>query len=636
MTQNVVSESAVTKLKKDLPAWGLSLLMNLSILASLNFVVMETMSQSESVNTIVGDLTDITSEDRVELSDAVSTDQVGSAGVTGGLPPTMSAATSIGSSDQSVSEQVEEMLTPQLVSLSESAMPRIEEGISSVVSVRGGTDSAVGGSGNVQGAMDRVAFEIRQSLKERKTLVIWMMDASLSLNQRRSAIADRFENIYKQLGNDGNTDGLHSMIVSYGQKTDILTPEPIQDVGKLSDIVRNKIVPDESGKELVFGALKQVLEKYRNWQRSAGQWNRMVIIVTDERGDDAEQYLEEVIVLARRTQTKVYTIGNAAIFGQKTGYVQYTYDDGSSDQLPVDQGPESAFPDGLQLPFVGSGSDWKLRQMSASYGPYALTRLSAETGGLFLITEESRGYAFDRAVMRRYAPDYRPIRTQEQEILKNPAKASLVTVAKMTYDNALPNPQLNFRAYNDNVLRTELTEAQKAPAEAVFTIRRMFEALKVGEQARGNLKEDRWCAAFDLAMGRLLAMQVRYFGYNQMLANMKVSPKSFPNDKDNMWRLVPSDKIESGPEMRKAAEQAKIYLTRVMDEHPDTPWALLAEKELSHPLGWTWESYSEPIPGSMVLRANDQEVARLLLADEERRQEAAKKKPAVRRAAPKL
>ena len=421
------------------------------------------------------------------------------------------------------------------------------------------------------------------------------------------------------------------MVASFGQKAELHTPEPLQDLNKLSEIVRKDIKTDESGKEYVFAAAKLAIEKYRTWRRSEGPWNKLVFIVTDERGDDAEEYLEQVIDLAKRSQTKAYCIGNAAIFGQQKGYYRYVYEDGFERDIPIDQGPETAFPDGVQLPFIGSGSDWKLRLMSASYGPYALTRLCAETGGRYLITEESRGHSFDRAVMRSYAPDYRPLRTQAQEIQRNPAKSALVQVAGLTYEDELPVPPLTFRAYNDNILRTDIGEAQRPVAEIDFILKRMLDPLNAAESGRDKIREPRWQAAFDLAMGRLLAMRVRYFGYNQMLANMKVNPAPFKDPKSNHWRLVPSEEIATGPEMRKAAGQAKEYLKKVMDEHPGTPWALLAEKELASPLGWSWQEYSEAIPGSDQFRANDEEVARLLLAEEERREEmrkqAAKPRP---------
>ncbi len=45
--------------------------------------------------------------------------------------------------------------------------------------------------------------------------------------------------------------------------------------------------------------------------------------------------------------------------------------------------------------------------------------------------------------------------------------------------------------------------------------------LEQGEKHRDKLDSDRWRASFDLAMGRVLAMRVRAFGYNSVLAEMR-------------------------------------------------------------------------------------------------------------------
>jgi hypothetical protein len=29
-------------------------------------------------------------------------------------------------------------------------------------------------------------------------------------------------------------------------------------------------------------------------------------------------------------------------------------------------------------------------------------------------------------------------------------------------------------------------------------------------------------------------------------------------------------------------------LQRVIDEHPNTPWAMMADRELQTPIGWKW------------------------------------------------
>lgn len=600
---------------RDIPAWGMSLVINLSILAVFHFIVYEGYKAPDATE-ITSVVDDELQQEELRFNETAM-DQIGTDGVGATMTPSMQQATAVGQNDTPLEEEVDEILNPELKPLSEVSAVVMEGDLAQQVEVVGRNDNVKGG---VEGALDRVAYEIRNSLRNRKTMVIWLFDASGSLEERREAVANRFDNIYKQVGDTGKTDALYSVIASYGKGANLHTQEPTQDIAELSDIVRNKIKVDESGKENVFQAAGMVLEKFKTWHRHEGPWNKIVFVVTDERGDDAEQYLESVITLAKRTNTKFFTIGNAAIFGQQKGYVKYTYEDGFVDYLPVDQGPESAFPDAVQLPFIGSGADWRVRQMSASYGPYALTRLCAETGGMYLITQETRGHNFDRAIMRRYAPDYRPARVQAQEIKQNGAKSALVAVAGKTYQANTPIPELVFRAYNDNILRTEIGEAQRPVAAIDYELKALYDTISVGVKDREKMREPRWQAAFDLAMGRILAMRVRYFGYNQMLANMKVSPKAFEKEKSNMWRLVPSSEIATGPEMRKAAGAAKEYLKRVIDEHPGTPWAMLAERELSNDLGWSWQEFSEPIPGSNgMLRANQEEVARLLLADEERR-----------------
>jgi hypothetical protein len=77
-----------------------------------------------------------------------------------------------------------------------------------------------------------------------------------------------------------------------------------------------------------------------------------------------------------------------------------------------------------------------------------------------------------------------------------------------------------------------------------------------------------------------------------MLAKAKQGMR-FADAKDDTWQLVPANEISVGSTLEKQAEQAKTYLERVVREHPKTPWALLAEKELAEPFGWAWkETYT--------------------------------------------
>ncbi len=83
-------------------------------------------------------------------------------------------------------------------------------------------------------------------------------------------------------------------------------------------------------------------------------------------------------------------------------------------------------------------------------------------------------------------------------------------------------------------------------------------------------------------------MRARIFGFNRMAAEMKGTPKSFTKKESNEWRLEPSKNSNATPDVKKIEKQALVYLNRVIDQHPGTPWAELASKEKDTPLGWEW------------------------------------------------
>ena len=106
----------------------------------------------------------------------------------------------------------------------------------------------------------------------------------------------------------------------------------------------------------------------------------------------------------------------------------------------------------------------------------------------------------------------------------------------------------------------------------------------------------RWQAHYDLIRGRLLAMKVRCYEYNWACALMKKDPPKFTDPRSNAWRLAPDTEIRYSKNAVAAAKEAETLLRRVVEEHPATPWALLAQRELKDPLGFKWvEHYVAPM-----------------------------------------
>jgi hypothetical protein len=486
------------------------------------------------------------------------------------------------------------------------------------------------GTTGAVGAIDRITHEILLSLEERKTLVVWLFDQTASLVPQRQAIHDRFERIYEELGliEAAGSEAflrhedkpLLTSVVAFGAGMEYMTKQPTDDLAQLKQAVL-EIPNDESGVENVFGAVFEVAKRYAEFRyapssQSQPRRNVMLVVVTDEAGSDVHR-LDETVKMCRRWAMPVYVMGVPAPFGRKEVEMKWVDPDPSYDQSPqwgiVEQGPESFLPERIKLGFSGSRSDEE--PIDSGFGPYGLTRLCFETGGIYFAVHPNRNVArrvgrgetaaysahlthfFDQEVMRRYRPDYVSIAEYQRRLKQNKARTALIQAASAsTQLSPMENARVRFVKGDEAAFANALSTAQQAAAALEPKINALYEQLRQGEADREKETVPRWQAGYDLAMGRVLAVKVRTETYNAMLAAAKRGLK-FKDEKSNTWVLRPSDEISVGSQYAKAAERAKVYLERVVDEHPGTPWAMLAQQELKDPLGWTWdEAFTDTTP----------------------------------------
>lgn len=517
----------------------------------------------------------------------------------------------------------------------------VSPNLSSEMVVRG-TPTGVGATG-ATGAVDRITHEIVLSLEQRKTLVIWIFDKSGSLQRQRESVVERFDRVYKELGvleAAGNPafakhdeKPLLTKVMAFGQDVQTLTPDPTDDLEEIKAAVRS-IQNDESGIERVFSAVHEAAKKSLTYRMQAPRRNVMIVVFTDEAGDD-QAGLDPTVALCRRYQIPVYVVGVPAPFGRKEVEIKYVDPNPEYDQtpqwIPVHQGPESMRPERIRLFMAGSTRD---EPIDSGFGPYALTRLCYETGGLFFAVHPNRtlgrevrrnetaelsshlAYFFDPNVMRTYAPNYVTQKEYEKLLLSNKARMALVQAAELSWAAPMESPRLTFPKTSEAALANLLTDAQKDAARLEPRIEVLYQTLALGEKDRPKVNEPRWRAGYDLAMGRTMATMVRIKSYNAMLAQAKQG-MPFKDAKSDTWVLEPSEKITVSSILEKQGQAAKVYLERVVEEHPGTPWAMLAAKELESPFGWEWkESFTgvnEPRMGAGNGNANPSNDERRML-----------------------
>ena len=508
------------------------------------------------------------------------------------------------------------------------------------VSVKG---SVGNGTSSASGAVDRLTQEILFSLEERATTVVWVFDQSASLIQQREEIVQRFERIYRELGmideqghsafkNKGDSP-LLTQVVAFGADFSVLC-KPISDVGELKASIEG-IKTDSSGIENVMTAVIKTVnlrKADREIDRATREPKRNVkiIVVTDEAGDDV-QLVGKAIQKSNSLQIPIYVIGVPAPFGRPETEVKWVDPDPEFDQTPqwaiVSQGPETIAGERLHLDFGGDFRDLEL--IDSGFGPFHLTRLCYETGGIYFAVHPNRTdpgrqvrrgrtksysahltYFFDPEVMRRYRPDYVSNQKYWEDLQKFPNRQALVEAANYTTTGDLRSPQTRFEKNNEANFVRSVTRAQRNAALIEPPLNRLYEILRAGEAGRELEQSLRWQAGYDLAMGRTIAAKLRAETYNGMLALIKTQKKFSPaadgKPQNNTWNLRPANATETGSQHRKLLDKATEYLQRVVDEHPGTPWAMLAERELETPIGWEWvESYTEPVTREMRENGNN-------------------------------
>lgn len=487
--------------------------------------------------------------------------------------------------------------------------------------VRGvGSVGALGAAG----AVDRITNEILLSLDERPTLVVWLFDQSGSLRAQREVIAKRFDKIYEELGvieASGNPafrrhqdKPLLTAVASFGESVQLLTPKATDELDEIQAAVR-AVADDPSGRENVFQSVAFLANNFRHYRLRTDRRNVMIVVFTDESGDDVDQ-LDMAVDVCRKFAIPVYVVGVPAPFGREDAYVKYIDPDPSFDQsvqwLPVHQGPESLLPERIKLSFSGE-SEFEER-VDSGFGPFGLCRLTSESGGLYFTVHPNRrvgeavaswetaansshlGAFFDERVMRNYRPDYVATAQYYELVAQNRACGALVEAARLSWTTPMENVRRRFPRVDDAQLARILSVAQRAAAKLEPKINQLVSILRQGEPDRAKITKPRWRAGYDLAMGRALAVKVRTEGYNMMLAEAKQGLK-FKDEANDTWVLRPSNEVTLSSALAKDAEDARAYLERVTAEHPGTPWALVAQRELKEPLGWQWREQFTDVAG---------------------------------------
>lgn len=507
-----------------------------------------------------------------------------------------------------------------------------------------------GGSGpptSVSGAVDRVASQIHDALEVRKSLVVWLFDASASNEEQRSEVISRFETLYRSLADvtgaaSADTDNapLLSAVAAYGAQVEFLTEEPTADTTALLTAAQN-VETQEGNVENTFASLRATIDKYMAFGPRRGR-AMTVVLVSDEAGED-QQFSDEIIATLKKYAIRLHVIGASALFGVEESEAASLEGGGEGTTgVFVRRGPESRELEWIDLDFPGGAAYGNTNRPGTelSIGPYSLTRLCRESGGeYFALRQGVGGYSgmpmssaggggdggaamhaellsnsywtatgagasslpaagggmsygatsVDPNFIQRYQPRYMPEAEYRQLVESNRAVAALIKASQLPRAEVLGGGLATTFAITENeaAFVNLLAQAQRPAARVKPGILAYYDTLRVGEPDRAKITEPRWQAGFDLALGRAMAAFARVEGYVTMVATRNGA--KFENEGSTTWVLVPADELKVSSQLDRLAQKSREYLQGVIEQHPGTPWAQAAGRELGTPVGWRWE-----------------------------------------------
>lgn len=454
--------------------------------------------------------------------------------------------------------------------------------------------------GGYDAAIDRLAQEITAQLPKKKTLLVWCLDQSFSMEDDREQIASRIARLYQEVGKAPNArpDDLLTGVVSYTTVAQKLTPKPSAKPQEIMAAIR-AVKSDPSAEEMQCDAIVAGIEAFRAAAQAGGR-QLMLVLVTDESGDAPSNLrnLEATIRRAKERKCIVHVLGTEAIFGYRYGYTSWTHKEtNTTHQLRSDRGPETAQPEVLQT----NGFRRRDDLIPSGFGPYDQMRIARETGGTFFLLpspnvklagrETAR---VDVEALRPYLPD---LNSREKYAAERDKSKLRKAVWKVIAD-------LNPYQAGDQESRFEVStgplpidarfnaSAMEQMKKAETLIRYFEEAQRELESLAGERAKEqspRWRANYDLLYAQVVSYQARLKEYGFYLADFVKNPKAGPamgaSRTPSGWYVVTVPQLLNPAASQALKDKADGLFREIQKEYPATPWAQWAQEELDRGYG---------------------------------------------------
>lgn len=202
---------------------------------------------------------------------------------------------------------------------------------------------------------------------------------------------------------------------------------------------------------------------------------------------------------------------------------------------------------------------------------------------------------FSAEALKRYRPDYRSLRHIEQDSAKYALRVQVLKTVRLlraTFNPQGPQGLLTdyFQGDSNERIKAIILREQRKPARVLAELNERLEELRKAGEQRDKETSPRWQAHYDYILAQLLARTAYLSEYDLMLG--KIRKDELPELQPRLhtgWRLASREKMQSGKDVKEMAAEARKLFAKVIQEHPGTPWEVLAKREGLTALGLEWQ-----------------------------------------------
>jgi hypothetical protein len=616
----------VTKRSRwDVPAWGVSVVVHVALLglmaaatltpevraklANLNTALVDTKTSGgeKELVPILADPANMPREEAVGSSMPTMSQGVGSS--TGAPSATPNISVGAGSAVGAVSER--------------NSLPGLQvvAQVSGLSLLPAAPARDLGGGGMIAGdvtyeatdvgtALDQLAREILRHLEAHKLTVVWLFDESGSMKDDQKAIREKFGRVASELklnleDSKKTAGALNHAIVGFGQDIHYELEKPTFDIDVIGKAI-DRLRVDETGTENTLHAVQEVIGKYG---RLISKDRRLLIVlITDESGDDGS-YVEEARQMAVSRGVPIYVIGRQSLFGYERAHLRYIDPVTKDEYWPtIRRGPETAGIEALQ--WDGLHDRWD--EQPSGFAPYELARLAKDTGGIYFLlpSEENmrmrqREKAYSITTLKEYVPDYESRVAYNERRQKSELRRTLFGIIEGINphggDKSPFHARRHFPIQPDELVPAAM-EAGEAATIRLAALNGVEKQLRGLQKLRDREPEKRWQANYDLMLAQVVAFQIKSFEYRacmqEFVQRVQSGKPPVPRRKPSQdlvvqWEINHAREPKAPKELtEKTYAEAERLLRLVMERHPKTPWADLAQDELNRGLSVRADEWS--------------------------------------------